>query len=126
LNPKRKKFVREYLKDLDPVSAYIRAGYSERGAAQSASRLLMNAEIKAAVAKGTAKEVKRNEMTKDRVVDALWENHEIARLADDTNASTRALELCGKSVAAFTEKVDTTQAVHVNIIRPDRSKDAEG
>lgn len=47
LSPKQDLFCREYLVDLNATQAYIRAGYSPRGARQSAGRLLTNADIEA-------------------------------------------------------------------------------
>ncbi len=49
LKDKHKKFVLEYVKDLNATQAYIRAGYSKKGARQSASNLLSNTDVKAAV-----------------------------------------------------------------------------
>jgi phage terminase small subunit len=49
LNDRQKLFVIEYLKDLSPTEAYIRAGYNPRGAAQNAHRLMKNDKIKMAI-----------------------------------------------------------------------------
>jgi phage terminase small subunit len=45
-------FVQEYLKDGNATRAYIRAGYSARGAQPGASRLLRDPRIEAAIAAG--------------------------------------------------------------------------
>lgn len=45
LNEQRKRFCLEYLIDLNATQAAIRAGYSERTAAATASRLLRNVNI---------------------------------------------------------------------------------
>jgi phage terminase small subunit len=42
LTEKQKLFVAEYLVDLNATKAYIRAGYSAKGADVSAARLLVN------------------------------------------------------------------------------------
>lgn len=47
LNMKERKFVREYLVDLNGTQAAIRAGYSEKSAASTASRLLRRENVKA-------------------------------------------------------------------------------
>jgi phage terminase small subunit len=49
LSPRHELFVAEYLKDFNATQAYIRAGYSEYGAQQSASRLLAQPAVAAAV-----------------------------------------------------------------------------
>jgi phage terminase small subunit len=46
---RRRKFVTEYLKDLNGTQAAIRSGFSENGASVTASRLLANARIKAQI-----------------------------------------------------------------------------
>ena len=49
MTPKQRRFIEEYLKDFNATQAYIRAGYSERGAGQAAFNLLKNTEIKAEI-----------------------------------------------------------------------------
>lgn len=49
LNPKRAAFVAEYPKDKNGKQAAIRAGYSPRSAEVTASRLLRDAKVKAAI-----------------------------------------------------------------------------
>lgn len=50
LNDRQEMFCLEYIVDLNATQAAIRAGYSEDSAAQSASRLLTNANIQQRVA----------------------------------------------------------------------------
>ena len=52
LSTRHERFVQEYLKDGNATRAYIRAGYSARGAQSCASRLLARPQIEAAVAAG--------------------------------------------------------------------------
>lgn len=75
LAPKRRKFVREYVKSLNGTRAAIKAGYSPKSAAQEANRLLSNAQIRAAIAKAEARQISRSDITADRVL------REVARLA---------------------------------------------
>ena len=46
LSAKHDRFCREYVKDLNATQAYIRAGYSEKGASKNSSRLMANDGIK--------------------------------------------------------------------------------
>lgn len=50
LSPRQELFITEFLKHGNATRAYIRAGYSPRGAQTSASRLLRRPRIRAAVA----------------------------------------------------------------------------
>lgn len=49
LTPKQRRFVNEYCVDENATQAYIRAGYSQEGAGQSAHTLLKKSEIAAAI-----------------------------------------------------------------------------
>ena len=77
LTPMMKRFVQEYIKDLNGKAAYIRAGYKARGnsAEASASALLRNPKVKAAVQKEMDKRAERTHVDQDRVV------LELARIA---------------------------------------------
>ena len=66
MTPKQARFVEEYLKDLNATQAAIRAGYSKRSAEVTASKLLRNPKVAAAVAEAKAE---RSELTK---IDAAW------------------------------------------------------
>jgi len=47
---RRKRYVEEYVKDFHQTAAAIRAGYSSRGASVTASRLMKEPEVQAAIA----------------------------------------------------------------------------
>lgn len=49
LNERQRAFVREFCVDFNATRAYIRAGYSESGAGESAHKLLKDAEVELAV-----------------------------------------------------------------------------
>lgn len=71
LNEKQKRFVSEYLIDLNAKQAAIRAGYSPKGAEPQASRLLSNVKIQSEIAKAMRKREKRTEITQNRVLEEL-------------------------------------------------------
>jgi phage terminase small subunit len=54
-NAKRETFALEYVKDHNAIQAYIRAGYSPKGAGQAAHKLLKIAEVAARIAELDAK-----------------------------------------------------------------------
>lgn len=76
LNPQRRRFVEEYLVDLNGTEAAIRAGYSRRSAKAQASQLLAVPEVQAAVSEAQAS---RSERTK---IDADWVLQRLAAEAD--------------------------------------------
>src|SRR5690349_11583879 len=67
LSPRHERFVAEYLKDGNATQAYIRAGYSPRGAQPSASRLLRDPRIEAAIAAGRQQMAQALEVTVERI-----------------------------------------------------------
>jgi len=73
LTPRQARFVGEYIIDLDPAAAYVRAGYQARGnvAKSNANRLLTNADIQAAIAEQMKAREARTQITQDRVLREL-------------------------------------------------------
>lgn len=75
LNDKQRRFVDEYLIDLNATQAATRAGYSQKTARQQGERLLSNADIQTALTSRMKAREHRTEITQDRVL------QEIARVA---------------------------------------------
>jgi len=71
LTPKQRRFVEEYLIDLNATQAAIRAGYSEKSAKVTASRLLANVSIAAVVAEAQDERSERTKITADGVLEEL-------------------------------------------------------
>lgn len=71
LTEKQKRFVEEYLIDLNATQAAVRAGYSTKTANEQGSRLLANVSIKNAVDKAMAERSKRTGINQDRVLQEL-------------------------------------------------------
>lgn len=68
LSPKQARFSREYLIDLNATQAAIRAGYSAHTADRQGHRLLRNAEVKRAIAKGQKTLAKKTAITAEKVL----------------------------------------------------------
>lgn len=71
MNAKHARFIAEYRKDLNATKAYIRAGYSKKGAAQSAEKLLRNPEIQAELAKVTHSQLERADLSASRTLEEM-------------------------------------------------------
>ena len=126
LTPKQKKFIDEYLIDLNATQAAIRAGYSEKTANRAASRLLSNVDFQVEVQKARLRQQERTEITADMVL------KELATIALDDAADysdsklkytnkLRALELLGKHLGMFTEKVSVDMPEVGVVMLPPRS-----
>ena len=71
LTPKQKKFVGEYLIDLNATQAAIRAGYSEKTARQIASEYLSKPNIQAEIQRRQAKYQSKLEITQEKILQEL-------------------------------------------------------
>lgn len=123
MNPKQQRFVEEYLVDLNATQAAIRAGYSAKTAYSHGQRLLKDVEIAAAVESGKQARSVRTELTQDWVLERLRENvqrglqqvavhdHEgnpTGEYRYEGNVVNRAVELVGKHLGMFTDRVEHT------------------
>lgn len=77
LTPKQKRFVEEYLTDLNATQAAIRAGYSAKRASEMGYQLLQKTTVQLAIQAAMDDRSKRTEITADRVL------QEIAHIAFD-------------------------------------------
>ena len=110
MTPKQKRFVQEYLVDLNATQAAIRAGYREQSARITASKNLARPDIQEAIAEGMGELARRAEITQEEV---LAELKQIALApASDVKESTlrysnkiRALELLGKHLGILTDRI---------------------
>ena len=75
LTDKQKKFVEEYLIDLNATQACIRAGYSPNRASEQAYQLLQKTTVQEAIAESMAERSRRTAINQDRIV------QELARIA---------------------------------------------
>lgn len=161
LTPKQKRFVGEYLVDLNGTQAAIRAGYSVKGASVQASLLLANPKVAELISEATrlraekvgvkAEDVLRellrigladigkafnseggllpfHEMPEDVRrsisgvdVDELWGSDGDSRIQIGTTKKvrfwdkTRGLEMLGKHLKLFTDKLDLAGGVNLDI-----------
>lgn len=124
MTPKQKRFVQEYLVDLNATQAAIRAGYREQNARITASKNLARPDIQAAIAEGMGELARRTEITQGEV---LAELKQIALApASDAKGSDlryankiRALELLGKHLGILTDRIS------IAAIDPERVKEVE-
>lgn len=71
LTPKQRRFVEEYLIDLNATQAAIRAGYSQRRAQEIGWQLLHKTAVQVAIQAAMDERSKRTEITQDMVVKEL-------------------------------------------------------
>lgn len=106
LNPKQKAFVREYCVDLNATQAAIRAGYKPIGAHVTASRLLSDPKIAAAVEQSQAKVAEKTNVTIEQIVKGLRDLAfpEAGPASVFPRDRLKAMELLARHLGMFTEK----------------------
>ena len=106
LNPKQKKFVEEYLIDLNATQAAVRAGYSRKTAIKIASENLAKPHIAEAIQRAIQERSERTEITQDEIVKDLQDLRDEARGAEQFAPAVRCDELLGKHLGMFKERVE--------------------
>ena len=119
LAEKQSAFVREYLKDLNATRAAKSAGYSEKTAYSQGVRLLRNVKVATAIQAAMDKRAERTELTADKVLKNIEEVRQLALDAGEHNNALKALELQGKHLKLFTDRVEAVggTALEINLTR---------
>lgn len=142
LTDKQRRFVDEYLVDLNATAAARRAGYSEKTASTQACRLLANVNVSADVQAAMKKREQRTQITQDYVLQTILDTIERCRqavpvrdrkgdpvmvempdgslapgYAFDAPAVLKGAELLGKHLKLFTDKTEHSGAVQVTSIK---------
>lgn len=109
LNEKQKRFVLEYLIDLNATQAAIRAGYSKKTAYSMGQENLKKPEIQKAIQAKQNKLQNKLEITQERVLQELAQIA-FAKASDQPVSNLKytnklkALELLGKHLSVFENK----------------------
>lgn len=120
LNDKQRRFVEEYLIDLNATQAAIRAGYSAKTAQVQGARLLLNVMVKSAINAGLAQKQEKSER---KASDVLKDIQELGKRAIEAfsneptapmlNGALKALELEGRHYGMFKDRVELSGQVGV-------------
>jgi phage terminase small subunit len=120
LSPKQKRFVEEYLIDLNAIQAAIRAGYTEKGAHTTSWRMITNPSIAKEIQRAMKERSERTAITQDRVIqeiarigfsdprrlfDATGEMRSIQDLDDDTAAAIAGIDVSVSNDGILTKKI---------------------
>lgn len=156
LTAKQKRFIEEYLFDLNATQAAIRAGYSVDSAYSIGNENLKKPEIKSSIDKAIAERSRRTGINTDRVLRELGkiafinpadvinldtatvkeeatredtaciqsikiktiptEDGDITEREIKTYDKLKALELCGKHLGMWTERIDLNASMGVQIV----------
>ena len=125
-------FCQEYVVDYNGTQAAIRAGYKEKSARQQASRLLASEEVLTRISELQKDQLDRLALSQDYVVLQLLETYKCCREPTpvmrydpstgemeetgmyqfDSKGALRALELIGKHLGMFSDKVHVSGSLN--------------
>lgn len=113
LNPKQAVFIKEYLIDLNGAQAAIRAGYAPGSAHVTASRLISDANIAAAIQEAMDKRAEKTGITAEFVLEGIKRvtlrcENPIGDDKFEPGAALKGYELLGKHMKLFTEKTEVS------------------
>ena len=128
LTPKQARFVQEYLIDLNATQAAIRAGYSARTADKIGPELLGKTSVAQAVQAAIQDRQSRTAITQDRVLGELaavaFEGaSDLPESELKYSNKLKALELLGKHLGLFTDRLQMEGSVPVVIVGEDQLED---
>ncbi len=131
LTDKQKAFVAEYLIDMNATQAAIRAGYRAKTAYSTGQENLKKPEIQKALAQAQAERSERTEISQDYVLNSLKavadrcmeavpvldsEGNETGQWRFNPSGANKSLELLGKHLGMFTDKVETNISGGLEIV----------
>ena len=111
LTPKQRRFVNEYCVDENATQAYIRAGYAEEGAGQSAHNLLKKTEIAAAIAERMEEVAVAASITPEMVL-SEWRKIAFA----DPNELVNVRRTCCRHCHGFGHQYQWTEAEYSSAV----------
>ena len=121
LTAKQKRFIEEYLLDLNATQAAIRAGYSEKTAHVQGPRMLENVRVKQAITDAQKERTERVQIDQDWVLARLKlisdrcvqeeavcdrDGNQTGEFKFDSSGANRATELIAKHLGMFVDRVE--------------------
>lgn len=131
LTSKQQLFIKEYLIDLNGTQAAIRAGYSKKTARQIATEMLSKLYMQEAIEEAKKKRMEKADITAEYVLNSLktvaercmqaeevmafnYATRELEATGEykfDSNGANKALELLGKHLSLFTDKLKSEVSI---------------
>ena len=119
LTPKQARFVAEYLVDSNGTQAAIRAGYSANSANEQASRLLAHANISNVIRRKRERLQSKVDLSIEGILTDLKQIVDECKATGklrDSHAAIKGLNLLGKHLGMFSDKLQVEGAVTIEII----------
>jgi phage terminase small subunit len=101
LTTKQAKWVDEYLACGNASASAVKAGYSPNGASVAGARMLRNASVRKALEARQSADATRLSITREVVLDRLFEAFELAKVKREPMAMVRAAAEVGKMLGFY-------------------------
>lgn len=118
LTPKQKRFVEEYMVDLNATQAAIRAGYSGHTARQIATENLAKPVIADAIAEAQDKTSERTHVTQAMVIAGLLREAQFDGEGASASARVTAWSHIAKHLGMFIERTENTNTTYLMSDQP--------
>ena len=121
------QFAQEYVVDFNGKQAAIRSGYSEKTAESQASRLLRNVKVRSEIERLLEDPIGKRNETRERILSELEamaytddaievrKDKDVEVLDVSRRAKLRAIELLGKMHGLFTDKIDVSGGLSLEV-----------
>jgi len=106
---KRRRFIAEYLRDLNATEAATRAGYSAATAYSAGWRLLKRPDVREQIQKAMDKRAEKTQITAEYVLEGIKAVTQAAVERGEAANALRGYELMGKHLKLFTDKIEQKQ-----------------
>lgn len=106
LTVKQRRFAEEYLVDFNGSAACLRAGYQTKYPNRTASELLRNPGVRAAIDAVTLQNASKHALKPDYVINKIQKTIEKAEMDNNHNAVLRGCELLARHLGMFIERTE--------------------
>ncbi len=107
LNPRQKRFAEEYLKTNNATQAAIKAGYSEKYAANNTTKILNNTNVQKYIQQIDTK-IAKNNIADIQEIQEFW-TKVMRNVAEKTGDRLKASELLIRVSGNFQNKIEVTE-----------------
>ena len=104
---RKRRFVKEYMRDLNQRQAAIRTGFSQVSAGNSGHRLMKDRYVQEQIAKAQAEFAIKYDITEAKIIRSIIDIGEEARAAGNHAVALKAKELVGRHIGMWPNTVRT-------------------
>src|SRR5262249_18086577 len=105
---RKRRFAKEYMRDLNQRQAAIRTGFSQVSAGNSGHRLMKDRYVQEQIAKAQAEFAIKYDITEAKMIRSIIDIGEEARATGNHAVALKAKELIGRHIGMWPNKAEVT------------------